>query len=54
MQMGIAGWDQAAAASGEMITFQAHSPTFGIATITVLSVHRASDCHVQAQAVISS
>jgi hypothetical protein len=44
----------AAAATGEFITFQVHAPNVGIATINVMSVHRASDCHVQAQAVISS
>jgi hypothetical protein len=44
----------AAFAAGEFITFQLHAPNVGIATIHVMSVHRASDCHVQAQAVISS
>jgi hypothetical protein len=43
-----------AAASGEFITFQLHAPNAGMATINVMSVHRASDCHVQAQAVISN
>jgi hypothetical protein len=43
-----------AAANGEFITFQVHSATHGITTIHAMSVHRPSDCHAQAQAVISS
>jgi hypothetical protein len=43
-----------AAATGEYVLFQVHSPSRGIATIQVMTVNRASDCHAQAQAVISS
>lgn len=44
-------FDQAAAAGGEFVTFGYQGAP--VATITVFSVHRASDnrCHVQAQAV---
>jgi hypothetical protein len=41
-------------ATGEFVKLQVHSPNQGIATIHVMSVHRASDCHVQIQAVISN
>lgn len=39
-------------ASGEFVTYQVHSPTHGVATISVMTVHRANDCHIQAQAVV--
>lgn len=41
-------------AAGEFLTFQVHAPNVGMATIHVMSVHRASDCFIQAQAVISN
>jgi hypothetical protein len=53
----VAGFASGATATtpgGEFVIYQVHSPTHGIATIHVMSVHRASDCHVQAQAVISN
>jgi hypothetical protein len=53
-QVGSGGLVFSAAAGGEFHTLQVHSPNLGITTIDVMSVHRASDCHVQAQAVISS
>lgn len=40
-------------AAGEGLMFQIHAPN-GTATVHVMSVHRASECHVQAQAMISS
>jgi hypothetical protein len=43
-----------AAAAGEYHTFQISAPNVGIATVHVMSIHRASICHIQAQAVISS
>lgn len=44
-------WDQQAAAGGEHITFQVQGTI--ITTIEVFSVHRATDCHVQAQALVT-
>jgi hypothetical protein len=37
--------------AGELITFQLHTASEGVATIWMMSVHRQSDCHVQAQVV---
>jgi hypothetical protein len=45
--------DRAANAAGEWSQFQIHSPSQGIADISMFSVHRASDCHIQAQATIA-
>ena len=44
-------WSQGAAAAGEHITFQVQGSY--VATIEVYSVHRTSDCHVQAQALVT-
>ncbi len=44
-------WDQWAAATGERITVQVQGSQ--MATVDVFSVHRTTDCHVQAQAVIT-
>jgi hypothetical protein len=38
--------------SGEFVTYQVHSPTHGVAAISVMTVHRDGNCHVQAQAVV--
>jgi hypothetical protein len=45
--------DLAAAASGDSFHFQVQG-SFGVATIEAASVHRTTDCHAQAQAVITS
>lgn len=44
-------FDQAAAASGEHVTFQVQGTS--VATIEVFTAHRANDCHTQAQALIT-
>lgn len=45
-----ASWFQSAAPSGEHITFQVQGSF--IATVEAFSLHRASDCHTQAQIVM--
>jgi hypothetical protein len=44
-------WDQGAAAVGEHISFQIQGSK--IVNIEVYSVHRATDCHIQAQALVA-
>ena len=48
---GDSSFTQSTAATGEHITFQVQGA--GMATIEFFSVHRASDCHAQAQGVFS-
>jgi hypothetical protein len=45
--------DRFANAAGEYVHIQIHSPTQGIADISLWTVHRATDCHAQALATIS-
>lgn len=45
--------DRFALAAGEHVSIQIHSPSRGIANIELYSVHRASDCHIQAHAVVA-
>jgi hypothetical protein len=46
--------DRNAAHAGDRIQIQLASPTSGVADITMFSVHRGSDCHVQALATVAS
>jgi hypothetical protein len=45
--------DRFAHGPGEHVSIQIHSPSRGIANIELYSVHRASDCHIQAHATIA-
>jgi hypothetical protein len=45
--------DQAMNAAGEFVTIQIDSASKGIATITLFTVNRATDCHAQTQVLIS-
>ena len=40
--------------AGDSLHIQAEAPGFGVVTIEVASVQRANDCHVQAQAVLTT
>ena len=40
--------------AGDSFHIQAQAPGFGVATIEVATVHRANDCHVQAQALLTT
>ena len=44
-------WDQAAAATGEHITFQVQGSQ--VTTIELFSVHRSTDCHIEVEAVVA-
>ena len=39
--------------AGDSLHIQAEAPGLGVVTIEVATVHRANDCHVQAQAVLT-